>query len=37
MDYDMVSGWKKKRYDNKLTKNIPIKLFNAVTRSMVRY
>ena len=32
--YDMVSGWKKKRYDNTLTKNIPSKFFNAVTRSM---
>ena len=29
--YDIVSGWKKKRYDNTLTKNIPSKLFNAVT------
>lgn len=27
--YDMVSGWKKKRFDNKLTKNLPSKLFNA--------
>ena len=27
--YDMVSGWKKKRYDNTFTKNIPSKLFNA--------
>lgn len=27
--YDMVSGWKKKRYDNKLTKNLPSKLFNS--------
>jgi glycosyltransferase involved in cell wall biosynthesis len=27
--FDMVSGWKKKRYDNKLTKNLPSKLFNA--------
>ncbi|MFT3678845.1 MAG: glycosyltransferase family 2 protein [Ferruginibacter sp.] len=27
--YDMVSGWKKKRYDNKLTKNLPSKLYNA--------
>src|SRR5690349_3839557 len=25
--YDLVSGWKKKRYDNKLTKNLPSKLF----------
>jgi glycosyltransferase involved in cell wall biosynthesis len=32
--YDLVSGWKKKRYDNALTKNIPSKFFNAVTRSM---
>ena len=30
--YDMVSGWKKKRHDNTLTKNIPSKFFNAVTR-----
>ena len=30
--YDMVSGWKKKRYDNTLTKNIPSKLFNAAAR-----
>ncbi len=32
--YDLVSGWKKKRYDNTFTKNIPSKFFNAVTRSM---
>ncbi|HNJ29244.1 MAG: glycosyltransferase family 2 protein [Ferruginibacter sp.] len=32
--YDMVSGWKKKRYDNTLTKNIPSKLFNAAARNM---
>lgn len=32
--YDMVSGWKKVRYDNTLTKNIPSKLFNAATRKM---
>jgi glycosyltransferase involved in cell wall biosynthesis len=30
--YDLVSGWKKKRYDNTLTKNIPSRFFNAVTR-----
>ncbi len=30
--FDMVSGWKKKRYDNTLTKNVPSKLFNAVAR-----
>ena len=34
--YDLVSGWKKVRYDNKLTKNIPSKFFNAVTRKMSR-
>lgn len=33
-DFDLVSGWKKKRYDNKLTKNLPSKLFNAVARGM---
>ncbi|MEY4150150.1 MAG: hypothetical protein RL555_754 [Bacteroidota bacterium] len=32
--YDLVSGWKKVRYDNTLTKNIPSRFFNAVTRSM---
>jgi hypothetical protein len=32
--YDLVSGWKKRRYDNVLTKNIPSKFFNAVTRRM---
>lgn len=32
--YDLVSGWKKVRYDNTLTKNIPSKLFNAVTRKV---
>lgn len=31
--YDIVSGWKKKRYDP-LTKTIPTKLYNAVTRWM---
>lgn len=32
--YDLVSGWKKKRYDNTLTKNIPSRFFNAVTRKV---
>ncbi len=32
--YDLVSGWKKIRYDNTFTKNIPSKFFNAVTRKM---
>jgi glycosyltransferase involved in cell wall biosynthesis len=31
-DYDIVSGWKKHRFDNKLTKNIPSKLYNATAR-----
>ncbi len=30
--YDLVSGWKRKRYDNALTKNIPSKIFNAAAR-----
>ncbi|WP_075340881.1 glycosyltransferase family 2 protein [Tenacibaculum agarivorans] len=30
--YDLVSGWKKKRYDNVVTKNIPSKLFNWAAR-----
>jgi glycosyltransferase involved in cell wall biosynthesis len=30
--FDLVSGWKKKRFDNTLTKNLPSKLFNAVAR-----
>lgn len=32
--FDLVSGWKKKRYDNALTKNLPSKLYNATTRWM---
>jgi glycosyltransferase involved in cell wall biosynthesis len=30
--FDLISGWKKKRYDSKIRKNIPSKLFNAVAR-----
>ena len=30
--WDIVSGWKKQRYDNKLTKNLPSKLYNATAR-----
>ena len=30
--FDIVSGWKKKRYDNTFTKNLPSKLFNAAAR-----
>lgn len=33
-NYDLVSGWKKKRYDNTFTKNIPSKLFNATARKV---
>ena len=32
--FDLVSGWKKKRYDNTFSKNIPSKLFNAAARRM---
>ena len=32
--FDLVSGWKKVRHDNKFTKNFPSKFFNAVTRFM---
>ena len=32
--YDLVSGWKKKRYDSKLAKNIPSKFFNWTTRRL---
>jgi glycosyltransferase involved in cell wall biosynthesis len=31
--YDLISGWKAKRYDP-ITKTIPTKLFNAATRKM---
>ncbi|MFY7964787.1 MAG: glycosyltransferase family 2 protein [Chitinophagaceae bacterium] len=30
--FDLVSGWKKVRYDNTLTKNIPSKIFNGAAR-----
>lgn len=32
--FDLVSGWKKKRFDSKLTKNIPSKIYNATTRRL---
>jgi len=32
--FDLVSGWKKVRHDNKLTKNLPSKLYNSVTGKM---
>jgi glycosyltransferase involved in cell wall biosynthesis len=31
-DFDMVSGWKKKRFDSVLMKNLPSKLFNWAAR-----
>ncbi|MCZ2222339.1 MAG: glycosyltransferase family 2 protein [Chitinophagales bacterium] len=31
-NFDIVSGWKKKRHDNTFTKNIPSKVFNAAAR-----
>ncbi|MBP1671132.1 MAG: Undecaprenyl-phosphate 4-deoxy-4-formamido-L-arabinose transferase, partial [Bacteroidetes bacterium] len=30
--YDLVSGWKKKRKDNKIAKNLPSKIYNATAR-----
>ncbi|MFD2916135.1 glycosyltransferase family 2 protein [Psychroserpens luteus] len=30
--YDLVSGWKKKRYDSVISKNMPSKLFNWAAR-----
>lgn len=33
---DIVSGWKKKRYDSKLTKNLPSKLYNWTTRKLFK-
>lgn len=30
--YDVVSGWKQHRQDNKITKNLPSKLYNATAR-----
>lgn len=33
-EYDIVSGWKKKRFDNVMTKNLPSKLFNAAARKV---
>src|SRR4051812_18670732 len=33
-DFDLVSGWKQKRYDSALTKNVPSKLYNYVNRKI---
>ena len=32
--FDLVSGWKQKRYDNAFTKNLPSKLYNYVNRKI---
>ncbi|MCQ2165668.1 MAG: glycosyltransferase family 2 protein [Bacteroidales bacterium] len=32
--WDIVSGWKQKRQDNKFTKNLPSKLYNATARAI---
>lgn len=32
--FDIVSGWKKQRFDNKLTKNLPSKLYNWTARKI---
>ena len=32
-NYDLVSGWKKKRYDSVVAKNLPSKLFNWAARA----
>ena len=32
--YDIVSGWKKHRKDNTITKNLPSKLYNATARKI---
>ncbi|PKP33540.1 MAG: glycosyltransferase [Bacteroidetes bacterium HGW-Bacteroidetes-16] len=33
---DIVSGWKKKRYDSTLTKNVPSKIFNWTSRKLFK-
>ena len=33
-NFDLVSGWKQKRFDNALTKNIPSKLYNWTNRKI---
>lgn len=32
--YDLVSGWKQKRFDNAVTKNLPSKLYNYTNRKI---
>ena len=33
-NYDLVSGWKQKRFDNAFTKNLPSKLYNYINRKI---
>ncbi len=33
-DFDLVSGWKQKRYDNAFTKNLPSKIYNWTNRKI---
>ena len=33
-NYDLVSGWKQKRYDNTITKNLPSRLYNWTNRKI---
>ena len=33
-NFDLVSGWKQKRYDNAFTKNLPSKLYNWTNRKI---
>jgi len=33
-NFDLVSGWKQKRYDNAFTKNLPSKLYNWINRKI---
>ena len=33
-NFDLVSGWKQKRYDNAFTKNIPSKIYNYTNRKI---
>lgn len=35
-NYDIVSGWKKVRYDSKFAKNLPSKLYNATARRITK-
>lgn len=33
-NFDLVSGWKQKRYDNAITKNLPSRLYNFTNRKI---